>query len=40
MASHSYNTETELSGVKQVLEQPNMNLTPGNIALCFFQTLR
>lgn len=29
VASYSYNTETELSGVKQVLEQPNMNLTPG-----------
>ena len=29
VASYSYNTETELSGVKQVLEQPNMNLSPG-----------
>lgn len=29
MASHSYNTETDLSGVKQVLEQPNMSLNPG-----------
>ena len=29
MASHSYNTETDLGGVKQVLEQPNMNMAPG-----------
>lgn len=29
VASYSYNTETELSGVKQMLEQPNMNLAPG-----------
>lgn len=30
MASHSYNTETDLSAVKQVLEQPNMSLNPGS----------
>jgi hypothetical protein len=29
MASYSYNTETDLGGVRQVLEQPNMNMTPG-----------
>lgn len=29
VASYSYNTETELGAVKQVLEQPNMNLSPG-----------
>jgi hypothetical protein len=29
IASHSYNTEIDLNGVRQVLEQPNMNLTPG-----------
>lgn len=29
VASYSYNTETDLSGVKQVLEQPNMSLAPG-----------
>ena len=29
MASYSYNTETELGAVKQVLEQPNMNMAPG-----------
>lgn len=29
MASHSYNTDTDLGGVKQVLEQPNMNMSPG-----------
>ena len=29
MASHSYNTETDLTAVKQVLEQPNMSLNPG-----------
>lgn len=29
VASYSYNTETDLSGVKQVLEQPNMNMSPG-----------
>eukprot|EP00599_Poterioochromonas_sp_BG-1_P003628 CAMPEP_0173148854 /NCGR_PEP_ID=MMETSP1105-20130129/9975_1 /TAXON_ID=2985 /ORGANISM="Ochromonas sp., Strain BG-1" /LENGTH=228 /DNA_ID=CAMNT_0014063603 /DNA_START=165 /DNA_END=851 /DNA_ORIENTATION=- len=29
VASYSYNTETDLGGVKQVLEQPNMNMTPG-----------
>ena len=29
MASHSYNTETDLAAVKQVLEQPNMSLNPG-----------
>lgn len=29
VASYSYNTETDLSGVKQVLDQPNMNMSPG-----------
>jgi hypothetical protein len=29
VASFSYNTETELGAVKQVLEQPNMNMQPG-----------
>jgi len=29
VASHSYNTETDLNGVRQVLEQPNMNIAPG-----------
>lgn len=29
VASYSYNTETDLGGVKQVLEQPNMNMSPG-----------
>lgn len=29
IASHSYNTEIDLNGVRQVLEQPNMNLTSG-----------
>lgn len=29
VASYSYNTETDLGAVKQVLEQPNMNLIPG-----------
>ena len=29
VASYSYNTETDLNGVKQVLEQPNMNMSPG-----------
>lgn len=29
MCSHSYNTETDKSGVKQVIEQPNMSLVPG-----------
>jgi hypothetical protein len=29
VASYSYNTETDLGGVKQVLEQPNMNMQPG-----------
>jgi hypothetical protein len=29
IASFSYNTETELGAVKQVLEQPNMNMAPG-----------
>jgi hypothetical protein len=29
IASHSYNTETDLNGVKQVLEQPNMTMSPG-----------
>jgi len=29
IASYSYNTETDLGGVKQVLEQPNMNMQPG-----------
>lgn len=29
VASYSYNTDTDLSGVKQVLEQPNMNMSPG-----------
>ena len=33
MASHSYNTETELNAVKQVLEQPNMILDPGIIRM-------
>lgn len=28
IASHSYNTETDLSGVKAVLEQPNMTMSP------------
>eukprot|EP00286_Rhodomonas_abbreviata_P002507 CAMPEP_0181346076 /NCGR_PEP_ID=MMETSP1101-20121128/33121_1 /TAXON_ID=46948 /ORGANISM="Rhodomonas abbreviata, Strain Caron Lab Isolate" /LENGTH=222 /DNA_ID=CAMNT_0023458137 /DNA_START=38 /DNA_END=706 /DNA_ORIENTATION=- len=29
VASYSYNTETELGAVKQVLEQPNMTMAPG-----------
>ena len=29
MASHSYNTVTDLGAVKQVLEQPNMSMAPG-----------
>mmetsp|Transcript_9628 Transcript_9628/g.14491 ORF Transcript_9628/g.14491 Transcript_9628/m.14491 type:complete len:232 (-) Transcript_9628:201-896(-) len=29
IASHSYNTETDLNGVRQVLEQPNMSMAPG-----------
>eukprot|EP01038_Epipyxis_sp_PR26KG_P009136 gene9136-12322_t len=29
VASYSYNTETDLGGVKQVLEQPNLNMSPG-----------
>jgi hypothetical protein len=29
VASFSYNTETDIGGVKQVLEQPNMNMSPG-----------
>lgn len=29
VASHSYNTETDLNGVRSVLEQPNMSIQPG-----------
>lgn len=29
VASLSYNTDTDLNGVRQVLEQPNMNMSPG-----------
>jgi hypothetical protein len=29
IASHSHNTETQLDGVKQVLQQPNMQMQPG-----------
>ena len=29
VASHSYNTETNLDAVKQVLEQPNMTMALG-----------
>ena len=29
IASYSYNTETDLSGVKQMLNQPNMNMQQG-----------
>jgi hypothetical protein len=29
VASYSYHTETDLGAVKQVLDQPNMSLTPG-----------
>jgi len=29
VASHSFNTETDLGAVKQVLEQPNMTMSPG-----------
>lgn len=29
MASHAYNTEIDLNGVRQVLEQPNMVMNPG-----------
>lgn len=29
VASYSYNSETDIGGVKQVLEQPNMNMQPG-----------
>lgn len=28
ICSHSHNTETDLNGVKQVLEQPNMTMSP------------
>jgi hypothetical protein len=29
ICSHSFNSETDLGSVKQVLEQPNMNLVAG-----------
>ena len=29
VVSHSYDTETDLGAVKQVLEQPNMQMSPG-----------
>jgi hypothetical protein len=29
VASYSYNTETDLGAVKQVLEQPNVSMSPG-----------
>jgi hypothetical protein len=29
VASFSYNTDTDIGGVKQVLDQPNMNMQPG-----------
>lgn len=29
IASHSYNTETDLNGVRQVIEQPNISMQPG-----------
>ena len=29
VVSHSHNTETDLAAVKQVLEQPNMTMSPG-----------
>lgn len=29
VAAFSYHTETDVGGVKQVLEQPNMNMMPG-----------
>jgi hypothetical protein len=29
VASYSYNTTTDLQAVKQVLDQPNMNISPG-----------
>jgi hypothetical protein len=29
VASHAYHTKTDLNGVRQVLEQPNMNMAPG-----------
>lgn len=29
LASHSYNTDTDLNAVKQVLDQPNMTLAVG-----------
>ena len=29
MASLPYNSETDLGAVRQVLEQPNMNMSPG-----------
>ena len=29
IASYSYNTDTDISGVKQVLDQPNMNMQVG-----------
>jgi hypothetical protein len=29
VASHSYNTETDLGAIRQVLEQPNMQMSPG-----------
>jgi len=35
MASFSYNAETDLDGVKTVIQQPNMSLAPGN----YFDTI-
>lgn len=29
LASHAYHSKTDLNGVRQVLEQPNMNMAPG-----------
>jgi len=29
MASHAYNTETYLNGIKEVLQQPNMSMSQG-----------
>jgi hypothetical protein len=29
IASHAYHAKTDLNGVRQVLEQPNMNMAPG-----------
>ena len=29
VASYSHNTETDLNAVRQVLDQPNMKITPG-----------